>query len=316
MKTKAFIFPGQGVQKRGMASDIFGSYDVATDVAGAIGRSVDIDILDLINNGTDEQLRESRNAQLAIFTVSMAIWHVIQANKSVDFFDNSYYAGHSLGEYSALCAAGYISLDDCAKLIYERGGLMNDICKSGDYGMYAVIGSNADCVGEIIAKYDGQNGGHLCRIANDNSPNQIVISGHSDLLELVVADIKQAGAKAIKLNTAGPFHTTLMSGAAEKFGEYVRNFSFNDEPIKSNRIIVSNLTGSELKNKDDLYEILPSHIQGAVLWRDTINGFIGKSMDLVEIGPGNVQTKMVSRDFGYDNIINIDSVEAIENFVK
>lgn len=303
-----------------MASDIFGRYEAAREVARSVSSVINFDILDLIFDGSDEQLRQSRNAQLSIFTVSMAIWSIIKANKPETFFDDTYYAGHSLGEYSALCAAGYMSIEDCTNIVNHRGQLMHDACTTGHYSMYAIIGADLDQVQSIVNKYDGHASSDgiscVCKIANDNSPKQVVISGHSNTIELAVLDLKAINAKAIKLNTSGAFHTILMSKAAEQFRQYVKQFKFCADPLQRRRIVIANFTAQNINDTNDLYNIMPDHIKSPVRWRETINKFIHESVNIIEIGPGDVQTKMVARDFGYSNVLNVGSIDAIDAFLK
>ena len=313
--TCAFVFPGQGAQKIGMGAAIINGFRCGMDVITEIEDAISFKISEVISDGCIEELTKSENAQISIFAISMAIVSVLEKEFGYDVQKNvKYVAGHSLGEYSALCTAGVVSLSDAAKIVRFRGKVMSSSC-SGEskFLMAAVLGLGVDIVEKIVEPY--QSVDNICVVANDNSPKQVVVSGHCDAVNIVALEAQRLGAvKVINLNTSGPFHSPLMVSAAVQFDDYLAD---NFRPLAAKIPIIMNSTGAPLKTEEDLHSMMVSHMTKRVRWRESMDFLVNESdiEKIVEIGPGRIQSAMLKRTYPDMDICNIETVAQIEDFV-
>lgn len=315
--SNAFIFPGQGSQKVGMASAFINGFKSGMEVMEEIEDAISFKLSKLIEEGPIEELTKTENAQPALFAVSMMIIKILEKDYGYDIKRNcKYLAGHSLGEYSALCASGVFSLSDMAKLVKFRGELMaNAFPERQNCSMTALIGVSANDIENLIKKY--QNGQNLCVIANDNSETQVVVSGTKTGVNTFVKEIKEKLkiTRAIELNTSGPFHSPLMAKAAISFDKKLSsNFTPSDFEIP----VIMNVSAQPLSNKNEVKEHMVRQMTSRVRWRESMQLLVDdpEIEKIVEIGPGKVLSNMLKRSFPNVNNLNLETLAQIEEFVK
>lgn len=305
---KAFIFPGQGSQVVGMGKDLFESDKIAKSSIEEVDDALGYKLSDIIFNGTMEALSITTNTQPAIMAVSVAILRVLCARSGKKIEELcKYVAGHSLGEYSALCSSGVLSLADTAKLLKVRAHSMQTASPVGEGGMAACIGIDAQNLQKIIDEVIDEG---ICELANDNVEGQIVISGHSANIDRMVAVLKDTGYKAIRLNVSAPFHSSLIKSAEKPMQEAISKTKFSSPIIP----IISNYTADVEITTEKIKENLVSQICGTVKWRQTMNKLheLGVT-ELVEIGPGKVLSNLAKKsgiDFKVSSISNIEELDA------
>lgn len=315
--SNAFIFPGQGSQKIGMASAFMNGYKSGMEVMDEIEDSISFKLSDLIENGSIEELTKTENAQPAIFAVSMMCVKILEKEYGYNFSKEcKYFAGHSLGEYSALCASGVFSISDMAKLVRFRGELMSRAFPDKQScAMVALIGISADDIEDLASKY--QSGQNVCVIANDNSNSQVVISGtRSTVLEFVEEAKKTTNlTKAIELNTSGPFHSPLMAKAAIEFD---KKLSSDFIPGEFSIPVIMNVFATPLSSKSEVKEYMVRQMTGRVRWRETVQLMADDSeiTKIIEIAPGKVLSNMLKRAIPGVNTFSLETVSQIEEFIK
>ena len=283
------IFPGQGSQMIGMGKEFFDKYDLVKNLFKEADNILDIPLSKIILNGPKDELDLTINTQPAIFLISYSIFYVMKNEFNIELHKANYFAGHSLGEYSALSCAGYLNFSDTLKLLRTRGDAMQNSVPEGEGGMVAILGSNV----EIIEKFLQENRNNFkAQIANDNTEGQIVLSGKNiDLIKLIKV-LKAKGIKNIKLPVSAPFHCNLMSKATEVMKKELNNITFKDS---SNRLI-SNVTAKEILDKEELKNLLINQIENRVRWRESVIHMINKGVNhFIEIGPGKVLSGLVKR---------------------
>ncbi|MCR5224541.1 MAG: ACP S-malonyltransferase [Alphaproteobacteria bacterium] len=305
-----FMFPGQGSQKIGMGRDIYDAFQTARDVFHEVDEAISFKLSDLIFNGTEEELKATENAQPALMTVSMAFAECLKKEYGFNLSEKAkFFAGHSLGEYTALCAAGVLSLSDTAKILRIRGKAMAEACPSGG-AMAAIIGLPYETVEEIVNEASSAEA--IVKIANDNSVGQVVVSGHENAVKLAVEKATAAKAKmAVMLEVSGPFHSPLMEKAVKPLAEALSNIKFF-EPVKP---IIANVTAKD--ETSNFKELLVKQITNRVRWRESI--LFAESAGVskcVEIGSGRVLTGLVKRTASNLALVNIHSTESLESFAK
>lgn len=309
------IFPGQGSQKVGMGAAFINGFKSGMQVMEEVEDAISFDLSKLIAEGPIEELTKTENAQPAIFAVSLACVSVLEHEFGYSISKHcKYLAGHSLGEYSALCAGGVFSIADAARLVRKRGELMSRSCANPqEVSMIAILGLFADEIEPLVAPF--QSGREICVIANDNSPSQVVISGNKKIANIVAEKAKKIGAfKAIELNTSGPFHSPLMAQAAIAFDEVLSNVTFQDFRVP----VVMNVSAKPLQEKKEVHSYLIRQMTGRVRWRETMEFFqkdeeIGK---IVESAPGHVLSSMAKRAYAGLDVSSIETVAQIEEFLK
>tara|TARA_B100000795_G_scaffold37129_1_gene24497 strand:- start:1805 stop:2737 length:933 start_codon:yes stop_codon:yes gene_type:complete len=283
------IFPGQGSQLVGMGRDLYDKYSLVQNLFKEADETLGFSLSKLILEGPKEQLDLTENTQPAIFLLSYAIFELVKKEFNIDLNKADYFAGHSLGEYSALASAGALSFTDTLKILKIRGKAMQSSVSKGEGGMIAVLGSKVDVIEKIIEQ---NKNNYECFIANDNSEGQIVLSGNINDLEKMMIDLKSNNIKNIKLPVSAPFHCRLMNKATIIMSDEIEKLDFK-EP---NNILISNVTGKEILNSIELKNLLIKQIESRVRWRESVLLMIDKGVNqFIEIGPGKVLSGLIKR---------------------
>ena len=283
------IFPGQGSQLVGMGKDFYNKYSLVRDLFKEADDTLGFSLSNLIHNGPKEDLDLTENTQPAIFLISYSIYKIIKEEFNINLNKANFFAGHSLGEYSALAAAGALSFSDTLKILKIRGKAMQSSVPKGVGGMVAVLGSEIGTVENIINENKNK---YECFIANDNSLGQIVLSGKIDDLEKMMIDLKSANIKNIKLPVSAPFHCKLMNKATLVMNEEVARLNFKEPK----NILISNVTGKEISSSIELKDLLVKQIESKVRWRESVLLMIDKGINqFIEIGPGKVLSGLIKR---------------------
>ncbi len=283
------IFPGQGSQLVGMGKEFFDKYDLVKKLFKEADDVLGFKISKIILDGPKEKLDLTINTQPAIFLISFSIYKLITQEFEKDLTKAKYFAGHSLGEYSALSAAGYLNFSDTLKLLRTRGDAMQNSVPEGEGGMLAVLGSTVNEIEKIL---DEMNIKSNIQIANDNSESQLVLSGKINDLDRFSKILKLKNIKNLKLPVSAPFHCKLMSKAKEIMRKQIEELTFND----GKNILISNVTADEIIGKNDLKKLLVDQIENRVRWRESVINMTNKGVDhFIEIGPGKVLSGLVKR---------------------
>jgi len=295
----AFLFPGQGAQTIGMGKDLAENFSVSKDVFEEVNDALEQDLSSLIWDGDIDTLTLTENAQPALMATSIAAVKALES-EGIEFNKASFIAGHSLGEYSALCAAGSLNIHDTAKLLRIRGKAMQDAVPIGIGAMAAILGLDFNTVNKI-AKSIGND--QVCQAANDNDPGQVVISGHKEAVEQTIELAKAAGAKrAILLPVSAPFHCALMQPAADAMSEALDGIELENPSVP----LVANVKASQETNGSIIKELLIEQVTGSVRWRESIEYISSHGVtDVFEVGAGKALSGMVRR---IDREINVNQV--------
>ena len=298
------IFPGQGSQLVGMGKEFFDNYDLVKKLFKEADEVLNLPLSKIILEGPKEDLDLTINTQPAIFLVSYSIFNVIKKEFNIDLNKAKYFAGHSLGEYSALSSAGYLNFSEAIKLLRTRGDAMQNAMPKGEGGMLAVLGSTVEKIEKILIENQKD---FVVEIANDNSEGQIVLSGKiNDLLKLMKF-LKSNNIKNIKLPVSAPFHCKLMSKATEIMKKEIQKIEFQE----SKNILLSNVTADEVTQKDKLKELLIDQIENRVRWRESVIKMIDNGVNhLIEIGPGKVLSGLVKR---IDKSVKINTINSVSD---
>jgi len=283
------IFPGQGSQLVGMGKEFFEKYDLVKKLFSEADDALGLSLSKIILEGPKEELNLTANTQPAIFLISYSIFNVVKKEHNIDLNKAKYFAGHSLGEYSALSCAGYLNFSDTIQLLRIRGDSMQNAVPKGEGGMVAVLGSTVNIIERILE--DNQKN-FKAQIANDNSEGQIVLSGKNSDLDKLIIFLKSQTIKSIKLPVSAPFHCNLMSDATKVMKNEIEKLTFQD----ASNVLVSNVTAGEISNKDELKKLLIDQIENRVRWRESVINMIDKEVNhFIEIGPGKVLSGLVKR---------------------
>jgi [acyl-carrier-protein] S-malonyltransferase len=298
------IFPGQGSQLVGMGKDLHFKYRLVQDLFKEADDTLGFSLSNLILNGPKEELDLTENTQPAIFLLSYSIFKLIKEEFKIDLNKAKFFAGHSLGEYSALTAAGSLSFSDTLKILKIRGNAMQNSVRKGVGGMVAVLGSEIEVIKKII---DENKDKYECFIANDNSVGQIVLSGKIEDLEKIMVDLKALNIRNIKLPVSAPFHCKLMNKATLVMTEEIAKLNFNEPK----NILISNVTGKEISNLNELKELLVKQIESSVRWHESVLLMIEKGVtDFIEIGPGKVLSGLIKR---IDRNVKVSAINSEED---
>ena len=301
------VFPGQGSQKVGMGSDFFNKFENVKRIFNYADEILNYKISDLILNGPQEKLNQTTFTQPAIYLIGYVISEVLR--KETNFFKNNFnfFAGHSLGEYTALTAANAITLEQGLTLLKNRGAAMQSAMPLGEGGMLAVLGIETNDMNKIIE----ENFNNIkCYLANDNSNGQIIISGKNIELQKFANLLKEKKIKNIKLPVSAPFHCELMNSATAKMQTIIKNQEISVPQYK----IVSNVTAKEYKSTEEIKELLIKQIESPVRWRESIEHMIKQGTNtFIEIGPGKVLSGLIKRINKEVKVLNIDAVEDIQD---
>ena len=280
----SLVFPGQGSQTIGMGKDFFENYDLVKDLFKEADESLGISLSKIILEGPKDKLDLTINTQPAIFLISYSIFQVMKKELNVNLDNAKYFAGHSLGEYSALCAANYLSFSDTIKLLKIRGDAMQNAVPKGEGGMLAVLGSKVEIIEDLLSE---NKNNFTAQIANDNSEGQIVLSGRNSDIEKLIHVLKSKNVKNMKLPVSAPFHCKLMNNATEIMRNEIQKLNFQESKNK----LISNVTAKEILNKEELKTLLIDQIENRVRWRESVNHMIDNEVNhFIEIGPGKVLT--------------------------
>ncbi|MDC0510039.1 ACP S-malonyltransferase [Candidatus Pelagibacter sp.] len=303
------IFPGQGSQMVGMGKEFYDKFDLVKNLFKEADDTLNFSMSKLILEGPKEELDLTANTQPAIFLISYSIYNVIKKEFNIDLSKAKYFAGHSLGEYSALSCAGYLNFSETIKILRIRGDAMQNSVPKGEGGMVAVLGSKVEII-EKILKDNEQN--LSAQIANDNSEGQIVLSGKIDDLDKLILILKENSIKNIKLPVSAPFHCNLMNKATIIMNDELNKLNFNEGENK----LISNVTANEISNTTELKELLVKQIENRVRWRESVFNMIGSGVNhFIEIGPGKVLSglvKRISKEVKIDTINNQGDIEGLK----
>ena len=301
------IFPGQGSQLVGMGKEFYEKYDLVKNLFKEADDALNFPISKLILEGPKEELDLTANTQPAIFILSYSIFNVVKNEFNIDLNKAKYFAGHSLGEYSALSCAGYLGFSDTLKILRTRGDAMQNSVPKEQGGMVAVLGSTVENIEKIIKNNEQK---FTAQIANDNSEGQIVLSGKNEDLNQLILVLKESSIKNIKLPVSAPFHCILMSKATQIMTQELNKLSFKDSENK----LISNVTAEEISNTEELKTLLIKQIENRVRWRESVNNMINNGVNhFIEIGPGKVLSGLVKRINREVKIDTINYQEDIEN---
>ena len=283
------IFPGQGSQIVGMGKEFFDNHEIVKKLFKQADETLEFSLSKLILEGPKDKLDLTINTQPAIFLISYSIFQVVKENYNIDLNEAKYFAGHSLGEYSALSCAGYLSFSETIRILRVRGDAMQNSVPKGEGGMLAILGLKIDEVEKILK--DNQSNFNA-QVANDNSEGQIVLSGKMKDLEILREFLKNNKIKNIKLPVSAPFHCNLMSKATEVMRNELQKVNFK----QSKNILISNVTGKKIENSSEIKDLLIKQIESRVRWRESVKYMIDSGVNnFVEIGPGKVLSGLIKR---------------------
>ncbi len=301
------IFPGQGSQMVGMGKEFYNNFDIIKKLFADADEILNFSLSKLILEGPKEQLDLTPNTQPAIFLVSYSIFNIINKEFNIDLNKATYFAGHSLGEYSALCTAGFLNFEDTIKILRIRGNSMQNAVPYGQGGMVAVIGSNIEVIEKILEK-NKQN--FMAEIANDNAQGQIVLSGSNKDLVNLISVLNENSIKNIRLSVSAPFHCSLMNKATDIMRNELNKLDFKE----SKNQLISNVTAEVIPNLTDLKNLLIKQIENRVRWRESVINMIKNGVDhFIEIGPGKVLSGLVKRINKNVKISTINNLDDIRN---
>jgi [acyl-carrier-protein] S-malonyltransferase len=298
------IFPGQGSQLVGMGKDFYNKYTLVKDLFKEADDTLGFPLSNLILNGPKEDLDLTENTQPAIFLISYSIFKLIKEEFNINLNKANFFAGHSLGEYSALASAGVLSFSDTLRILKIRGKAMQNSVPKGVGGMVAVLGSEIETIENFISENKTK---YECYIANDNSVGQIVLSGNIEDLEKMMVDLKSANIKNIKLPVSAPFHCKLMNKATLVMNEEIEKLNFKEPE----NILISNVTGKEISNSNELKYLLVKQIESRVRWRESVLLMVSKGINqFIEIGPGKVLSGLIKR---IDKNVKVSAINTEED---
>ena len=306
----AILFPGQGSQIVGMGSEFYNKFEIVKKIFKEADEKLNFKISKIILEGPEEKLKLTQNTQPAILTVSYAIFSVLKKEFNFDFKSTKFFAGHSLGEYSALVCAESLKFSDALFLLFERGKAMQEAVPVGQGSMIAVLGLKINEINDLIkeVKTDG-----VCEIANDNADGQMIISGDNKSINSLEIILKENKKKFIPLNVSAPFHCSLMKPAAVKMKEKINSVNFK-KPLFD---IICNVTSQPENNAENIKKLLIEQICSTVRWRESvINMSKEKIMNFIEIGPGKVLSGMIKRTVKNTNCFSINSIDDMKKITN
>ncbi len=295
----AFVFPGQGAQYVGMGRELWEAFDYVRDIFEEASDALGLDLKRLCFEGPQERLLRTENTQPAVFVVSVAAARVLQRELGVE---PDLAAGHSLGEYSALCISGAMGLREAVWVVRKRGEFMEEACPVGTGAMAAILGLEREKVEELCERARGD--GEVLVPANFNCPGQVVISGHRGAVERAIAVAKEMGAKrALMLNVSGPFHSPLMEPAAQRLKGVLEGVALGSPRIP----VISNVDAEPNTSPERAKELLVLQVKSPVLWEDSVRKMVALGVDtFVELGPGKVLSGLIRRTVSDVKVLNLE----------
>jgi [acyl-carrier-protein] S-malonyltransferase len=304
---KAILFPGQGSQIVGMGSEFYNNFQAVKKIFSEADEAVNYKISKIILEGPENELKLTQNTQPAILLVSYAIFSVLKNEFNFNLEKVKYFAGHSLGEYSALLCANSLNFKDALNLLFERGKSMQEAIPVGQGGMLAVLGTKAEDISNFILQLKSKG---VCEIANDNAEGQIIVSGNIETIEELKNILRVNKKKSILLPVSAPFHCSLMNSAAIKMKKKIDNINFR----KPDYEVISNVTSLPTNKPEDIKNLLVQQIYSKVRWRESILYMDSKKInDFIEIGPGKVLTGLIKRILPNSNSFSINSIDDIKS---
>ena len=310
--SRALVFPGQGSQAVGMGKELAGAFACVREVFGEIDDALDQNLSRLMFEGPDDELILTENAQPAIMAVSMAVMRALSTEGSFELGTwAAFVAGHSLGEYSALSAAGCFSLADTARLLKVRGRAMQEAVPVGEGAMAALMGLELDAVVAIAAEASSEG---ACAVANDNAPGQVVVSGAVAAVDKAIDIAKDKGVKrAIPLPVSAPFHCSLMAPAANVMAAALADVAMTPVAVP----VIANVTAAPVTAPPEIRRLLVEQVTGMVRWRECVLTMRAEGVDtLVEIGAGKVLAGLARRIDKDLETVSLGTPEAVEEFLK
>ena len=306
-----FLFPGQGSQIVGMGSEFYNKFDFVKKIFKKADDKLGFSLSKMIMEGPSEKLQLTQNTQPAILTVSYSIFETLINEYNFDLENLKYFAGHSLGEYSALVSANALEFEDAIYLLHERGKAMQNAVPVGKGSMIAVLGLNIEEVKNLIKMQENQTG--VCEVANDNALGQVIISGDNEAVKMMQKNLKEKKIKTIPLKVSAPFHCSLMHPAAKEMSEKINKTQFKKPSIQ----IINNVFADVENEPQKIKENLVKQIYATVKWRESIVLMKKNNIkNFIEIGPGKALTGMVKRTVKDVNCFSINSLDDIKNLTN
>ena len=304
------LFPGQGSQSVGMAKELHDNFDYVKQLFDEAEDTLHVSMRKLIFEGPKELLDQTENTQPAIFLVSYSIFNVIKNETTFDVSKANFFAGHSLGEYSALACAGVINFKQTIQLLKIRGNAMQNAVPKNKGGMVAVLGVEIKKIEEII---ENKNSNYSCFLANDNSDGQVVVSGKIEDIENFIIELKKLNIKNIKLPVSAPFHCPLMKSATNIMSNELSKINFSTPK----NMIVSNVTAEPSNDPEKIRDLLIKQIEKPVRWRESVINMIKQgNKKFIEIGPGKVLSGLVKRIDRNVELIQVNNIDDLNNLRK
>ena len=303
----ALLFPGQGSQIVGMGSEFYSNFQLVKNIFKTADEKLNFPLSKLILEGPEKELQLTKNTQPAILTVSYSIFKVMKEEYNYELKKTKFFAGHSLGEYSALVCSESLNFEDALFLLHERGKAMQEAVPIGEGSMVAVLGMKIKDIKDLLKSNDQKSG--VCEIANDNAEGQVILSGHKEEIENMQVNLKEKKIKTIPLKVSAPFHCSLMKNAAKKMEEKIDKTIFKKPLFK----IVNNVNAMPENDPEQIKKLLIEQISSTVKWRESIIKMSEEGVkNFIEIGPGKALAGMVKRTKKNVNCFSINSINDIK----
>ncbi len=305
----SLLFPGQGSQVVGMGKELYSKYEIVKKIFRLADEKLNLPLSKIILEGPADKLQLTENTQPSILTVSYSIFKILNDEFGYDLQSTKFFAGHSLGEYSALVCSGALDFSDAIYLLHERGKAMQESVPVGKGSMIAVLGLSLKDLKKELIEFKKNNDG-ICEIANDNAEGQVILSGEKMTVELFQSQLKKNKIKSIPLKVSAPFHCSLMKPAAE-----VMKIKINEIEFKNPKFpIIYNVTANLKNESEDIKSLLIDQIVSTVKWRESIIHMSKAGVfNFIEVGPGKVLTGMVKRTIKNANCFSINSIADMQN---